>query len=62
MKNRPLFQLNLVTFLTITSSFLEAKNALAASLPENHGKYLLVEVPDGKRNSDFVAVEKENGI
>ena len=62
MKNRPLFQLNLVTFLTITSSFLEAKNALAASLPENHGKYLLVEVPDGKRNPDLVVVEKENGI
>lgn len=49
-----------MAFLTITSMFLQVKNVLAGSLPENHGKYLLVEVPDGERNSDFVVVEKEN--
>ena len=62
MKNRPLSRLYLITFLTVTSSFLEVKNALAGSLPENRGKFLLVEVPDGKRNPDSVVVEKENGI
>ena len=62
MKNRPLSRLYLITFLTVTSSFLEVKNALAGSLPENRGKFLLVEVPDGKRNPDLVVVEKENGI
>jgi len=62
MKNRPLSRLYLITFLTITSNFLEVKNALAGSLPENHGKYLLVEVPDGKRNPDLVVVEKEDGV
>ena len=46
--------------VTITSMFLQVKNVLAGLLPKNHGKYLLVEVPDGKRNSDFVVVEKEN--
>ena len=62
MKNRSRFQLIFITFLTITSSFLEVKNVFAGSLFNNRGKYLLVEVPDGKRISDFVAVEKENGI
>ena len=62
MNNRPFSRLYLISFLTITSSFLEVKNVLAGTLPENNSKFLLVEVPDGKRNPDLVAVEKENGI
>ena len=48
MKELTLFYMILIAFLTITSIFLQVKYVLAGSLPENRGKYLLVEVPDGK--------------
>ena len=51
----------LIFLLSIISIFGNGKIALAKTVSENSGKFMLVKTPDESKSKDFLLVEKQNG-
>ena len=51
----------LIFLLSIISIFHDGKIALAETVSENSGKFLLVKTPDESKSKDYLLVEKRNG-
>ena len=51
----------LIFLLSIIAIFCDGKIALAETVSENSGKFMLVKTPDESKSKDFLLVEKRNG-